>query len=204
MQALILDNDRRRSVAEATGISFARSRALRRLVQRPLRMSELAAKLATDKPYTTLIVDDLVRRGLVERTTDPDDRRCKLVSLTETGRAMALRAQEILAQPRRGSSGSPRRSSKPSPRSWRRPPTAPREPTDHSVSVAGGSVAGALTRSAQPWLTTPDRTSPGRSGPRRGGAGQSGLLVPVPRVPEGLRRDRRGRRGRRLRGAEGR
>jgi DNA-binding MarR family transcriptional regulator len=102
MQALILDNDRRRSVAEATGISFARSRALRRLVQRPLRMSELAAKLATDKPYTTLIVDDLVRRGLVERTTDPDDRRCKLVSLTETGRAMALRAQEILAQPPEG------------------------------------------------------------------------------------------------------
>jgi DNA-binding MarR family transcriptional regulator len=91
--------DRRGEVAEALGMSFSRSKALRRLVDGPLRMSDLTSGLATDKPYTTLIVDDLERRGLVQRSIHPDDRRCKVVTITEAGREAAERAEAILARP---------------------------------------------------------------------------------------------------------
>jgi DNA-binding MarR family transcriptional regulator len=100
MRHLVLEQeDRRAEVAEALGMSFVRSKALRRLVAGPLRMSELTALLVTDKPYTTLIVDDLERRGLVARSVHPDDRRCKIVTITEAGLAAAARAEAILARP---------------------------------------------------------------------------------------------------------
>ncbi|MFE9428574.1 MarR family winged helix-turn-helix transcriptional regulator [Kitasatospora sp. NPDC006697] len=100
MRHLVLDSDdRRRRVVEVTGLSFARARALRRLARQPMRMSTLAAELFTDKPYATVIVDELERRGLVVRTTAPDDRRVKVVSLTDEGRELAARAEEVLGRP---------------------------------------------------------------------------------------------------------
>ncbi|QMU73499.1 MarR family transcriptional regulator [Streptacidiphilus sp. P02-A3a] len=100
MRRLVLEQeDRRSEVSEALGMSFSRSRALRRLAAGPKRMSELTATLSTDKPYTTLIVDDLERRGLVRRSVDPDDRRCKIVTLTEAGADAAARAAAILGRP---------------------------------------------------------------------------------------------------------
>ena len=100
LRHLVLDQDARRAeVADAVGMSFIRSKALGRLVAGPLMMSELTAKLATDKPYTTLIVDDLERRGLVLRSVHPDDRRCKIVTITDAGREVAARAEAILARP---------------------------------------------------------------------------------------------------------
>jgi DNA-binding MarR family transcriptional regulator len=100
MAHLVLESDdRRREVVDATGLSFVRTKALRRLAKRPMRMSELAAELVVDKPYTTVIVDDLERRGLVVRATAPDDRRAKVVALTEQGRETARLADEILARP---------------------------------------------------------------------------------------------------------
>ncbi|WP_052433261.1 MarR family transcriptional regulator [Streptacidiphilus carbonis] len=103
MRYLVLDqDDRRAAVVEALGMSFSRTKALRRLTAGPLRMSELAQKLLTDKPYATLIVDDLERRGLVLRTVHPDDRRCKVVTVTEAGRLAAELAESILARPPRG------------------------------------------------------------------------------------------------------
>ncbi|MBC3843267.1 MarR family transcriptional regulator [Streptacidiphilus sp. 4-A2] len=100
MRRLVLEQeDRRGEVAEALGMSFSRSRALRRLAAGPQRMTDLSVLLATDKPYTTVIVDDLERRGLVERSIDPDDRRRKIVTLTEPGRAAARLAEAILARP---------------------------------------------------------------------------------------------------------
>ena len=100
MRNLVLESDDRRvEVTEALGMSFGRTKALRRLAAGPLRMSELAARLLTDKPYTTLIVDDLERRGLVERRVHPDDRRCKIVTITAAGQAAAARAEAILTRP---------------------------------------------------------------------------------------------------------
>lgn len=103
MRHLVLESDdRRTAVTEALGMSFIRTKALRRLAAGPLRMSELTQKLLTDKPYTTLIVDDLERRGLVLRTVHPEDRRCKVVTLTEAGRQTAALAESILARPPAG------------------------------------------------------------------------------------------------------
>ncbi|MFC1410288.1 MarR family winged helix-turn-helix transcriptional regulator [Streptacidiphilus sp. N1-12] len=100
MRHLVLESDDRRGeVAEALGMSFGRSKALRALAAGPMRMSELTAKLTTDKPYTTLIVDDLERRGLVVRSVHPEDRRSKIVTVTAAGTAAAAVAEEILARP---------------------------------------------------------------------------------------------------------
>jgi DNA-binding MarR family transcriptional regulator len=99
MQDLVLDNARRREVAEALGISFARARAVRRIARRPMSMGELATALAVDPPNATVIVDELQDLGLVKRRAHPDDRRAKLVEATPKGRELARRADEILATP---------------------------------------------------------------------------------------------------------
>ncbi|MFJ6770648.1 MarR family winged helix-turn-helix transcriptional regulator [Kitasatospora sp. NPDC091257] len=100
MYALVLErHDRRRTVAEALGMSFSRVRALRRLAAGPITLRELAERLTADPPYTSVIVDDLARRGLAERITNPADRRSKLVHLTEEGEAKAALATGILATP---------------------------------------------------------------------------------------------------------
>jgi DNA-binding MarR family transcriptional regulator len=92
-------NDRRKEVCEALDMSFVRVKALRRIAVEPLTMRELASRLQTDAPYTTLVVDDLEKRGLVLREPHPADRRAKLVTATDAGRAAAGRAEEILAEP---------------------------------------------------------------------------------------------------------
>ncbi|MDX6716525.1 MAG: hypothetical protein QOH30_3083 [Baekduia sp.] len=99
MSDLVLEHDRKAAVSEALGLSFARVRALRRLVEEPLTLRALAERLSADPPYVTLIVDDLEERGLVQRTPHPDDRRAKLVQLTKAGRAAAARADAILDEP---------------------------------------------------------------------------------------------------------
>lgn len=103
MRYLVLDQgDRRREVAETLGMSFVRVKALRRLALGPMRMTELAAAMGTDKPYATLVVDDLEARGLAARTVDPSDRRAKIVAVTEAGRRAAATADAILANPAPG------------------------------------------------------------------------------------------------------
>ncbi|MFI7697284.1 MarR family winged helix-turn-helix transcriptional regulator [Nonomuraea sp. NPDC049655] len=102
MYDLVLrQEDRRKEVAETLGMSFFRVKALRRLLAGPMSMRELTAELSTDKPYTTLMVDDLERRGHVTRSVSPDDRRSKIVTLTPAGTAAAEEAERILARPPR-------------------------------------------------------------------------------------------------------
>jgi DNA-binding MarR family transcriptional regulator len=100
MRTLVLDRyDRRKKVCDALGMSFIRAKALRRIAGGPLTMRELAAGLGTDPPYTTVVVDDLERRGLVVRAVRPGDRRSKLVSITASGQEQARLAGQILAAP---------------------------------------------------------------------------------------------------------
>jgi DNA-binding MarR family transcriptional regulator len=100
MRALVLDrHDRRKEVGAALGMSFFRAKALRRLARGQLTMRELTAELATDPPYTTLVVNGLEARGLVRRAVHPADRRVKVVSLTPEGRRMSERADAILNEP---------------------------------------------------------------------------------------------------------
>ncbi len=99
MSDLVLDNQRRREVAEALGMSFGRSRALRRLARRPMSMRELADALGIDPPNATVVVDDLEAQGLVRRRAHPTDRSAKVVEATSKGKELARRADEIIATP---------------------------------------------------------------------------------------------------------
>jgi DNA-binding MarR family transcriptional regulator len=96
MSDLVLDNQRRRQVSEAVGLSFARTRAVRRVADKPMSMGDLAAALGIDRPNATVLVDDLEAQGLVRRWPHPTDRRTKLVEATRRGKSLARRANEIL------------------------------------------------------------------------------------------------------------
>lgn len=97
MRALVLDHyDRRKKVCDALSMSFIRAKALRLIAGGPMTMRELAAALGTDPPYTTVVVDDLERRGLVTRTVRAGDRRSKIVSITPSGTGQARVAERIL------------------------------------------------------------------------------------------------------------
>jgi DNA-binding MarR family transcriptional regulator len=99
MGDLVLDHGRRREVVDATGLSFGKTRALRRIARRPMSLKELAAALGVDPPNATVVVDDLESLGLVVRGPHPTDRRIKLVELTADGRALAAKADLILSTP---------------------------------------------------------------------------------------------------------
>lgn len=102
MRALVTDRyDRRKKVCDALGMSFIRAKALRRIAGGPMTMRELAAALGTDPPYTTVVVDDLERRGLVTRTIRAGDRRSKIVAITPAGDEQANLAERILGDPPR-------------------------------------------------------------------------------------------------------
>jgi DNA-binding MarR family transcriptional regulator len=99
MSDLVLDNERRRAVADAVGVSFGRARTVRRLARKPMSMRELADALGIDPPNATVVVSDLEALGLVRRRPHPTDGRAKVVEATRKGKAMARRAEEILATP---------------------------------------------------------------------------------------------------------
>jgi DNA-binding MarR family transcriptional regulator len=99
MSDLVLDNERRREVADALGVSFGRTRAIRRLARQLMSMGELAGTLGIDPPNATVVVADLESLGLVRRRAHPTDGRAKVVEATRKGKAMARRADAILATP---------------------------------------------------------------------------------------------------------
>jgi DNA-binding MarR family transcriptional regulator len=99
MSDLVLDNQRRREVADALGISFGRSRAVRRLARRSMSMREFADAMGIDPPNATAVVDDLESLGLVRRTPHPTDRRAKILEATRKGKDLARRADAILGTP---------------------------------------------------------------------------------------------------------
>lgn len=99
MTDVVLDNTRRREVSDALGMSFGRARAIRRLARRPMSMRELADAMDIDPPNATVLVSDLEEQGLVRRKPHPTDGRAKVVEATRKGKALARRADAILATP---------------------------------------------------------------------------------------------------------
>ncbi|OIV37655.1 hypothetical protein BIV57_09805 [Mangrovactinospora gilvigrisea] len=100
LRELVLGQDMRRAVADALGLSFNRAKALTYIdADGPMPLRALAARMFIDAPYATVIVDDLVKRGLAERTANPADRRSKLVHATAEGRRIAARAMHIQDTP---------------------------------------------------------------------------------------------------------
>lgn len=59
-----------------------------RLLPAPVRQTDLARTMMVEAQSLVRLLDSLERRGLIERAVDPDDRRSKLISLTEAGSAM--------------------------------------------------------------------------------------------------------------------
>ena len=90
MASLVIDNrdSWKRAVVERTGLPFSRIRILSRLARRPMSVKQIAQAATIDAPAATVAVNDLESRGLVIRETDPTNRRCKMVSLTDAGRDM--------------------------------------------------------------------------------------------------------------------
>ena len=98
MRDLVHDYERQREVVEALGMSVAKVKALRRISTSPMTCKQLAARMLTDAPRASVLIDELVQRGLAVRTVDPDDRRVRIVQLTEFGAAEAARATKILTR----------------------------------------------------------------------------------------------------------
>ena len=57
----------------------------------PLTHGEIGRKLLKSSGNVTVVIDNLCRRGLVERQRDPSDRRVSRVALTDAGRSLLQR-----------------------------------------------------------------------------------------------------------------
>lgn len=64
-----------------------------------MSMREMGERLSCDASFMTGIVDRLEDDGLIERRSDPDDRRVTLIALTGEGAAMRDEALEALHEP---------------------------------------------------------------------------------------------------------
>jgi DNA-binding MarR family transcriptional regulator len=62
-------------------------------------MGDMARGIGVDPSYITALVDDLDQRGLARREPAPDDRRVKIIVLTEAGRALAAQIDAVVSVP---------------------------------------------------------------------------------------------------------
>ncbi|MEW1957772.1 MarR family transcriptional regulator [Kineococcus sp. NPDC059986] len=60
----------------------------------PLRVSALAERLGTDPSTTSRQTGELVRRELLRKLPDPDDRRASLLDVTETGHQVVAQMKQ--------------------------------------------------------------------------------------------------------------
>lgn len=81
-------------------VSVSQCYALQALVERGgMTLNDLAAHLYLDKSTASRVVDALERKGYVERSPHPDDRRALVLAATEAGRELHRRIQrDLLAE----------------------------------------------------------------------------------------------------------
>ncbi len=60
-----------------------------------VRQKELATALSIEGPSLVRLLDNLERRGLIERREDESDRRARGIHLTRPGRELAVRAAKV-------------------------------------------------------------------------------------------------------------
>jgi DNA-binding MarR family transcriptional regulator len=87
-----------RELAAAQGLSFNQFEVLAWLARagrRGLRMSDLASRVVLSPSGVTRAVDQLERRGLVERCVFEGDKRGSLATLTAGGRALLRKAANV-------------------------------------------------------------------------------------------------------------
>lgn len=89
----------RERVGQVIGTGRGKIRVLMQLEKQPLSLGDIAEALQVDRPYATVLVNQLEEIGLVARTPDPGDRRRKVVALTAAGRQAMREASEVLTTP---------------------------------------------------------------------------------------------------------
>jgi DNA-binding MarR family transcriptional regulator len=99
LHEFVAGQDRRRALRAALNLGPGKVEVLIKLLDGPMTLREIAAAADIDPPAATVGVDQLERKGLVHRTSHPDDLRRKLVHLTDAGRDAAQRGQAVLAEP---------------------------------------------------------------------------------------------------------
>lgn len=73
-------------ILDRHGVTMWAYIVLTKLRRHPVRtQAALAAAIGADKTRMIPVLDDLQRRGLIEREPDPSDRRVRLLGLTEQG-----------------------------------------------------------------------------------------------------------------------
>lgn len=89
----------RERVGQVVGTGRGKVRVLMQLEKESLGLGDIATALQVDRPYATVLVNQLEEIGLVERTPDPGDRRRKVVALTTAGRRAMREARDVLTTP---------------------------------------------------------------------------------------------------------
>ena len=78
------------------GLSLRGYVVLLAALEQPLPQQALAGATGLDKTTMVVTVDELTAAGLVERRPDPADRRVRLVTVTDAGRATLHRARSVV------------------------------------------------------------------------------------------------------------
>lgn len=80
-------------------LGLIQTRAIRILLQHePMSMQELAAKVRISKQQLTPIMKKLMERGLVERASDPKDRRVVRIRMSQEGTRFAEEMRARIVQ----------------------------------------------------------------------------------------------------------
>src|SRR6185436_2896985 len=75
-------------------LSVAQAAALHLAYEKELSVGQLGESLGLTMPSTSRMVDDLVKRGWLEREEHPDDRRVRVLRVSKAGAAFVERASE--------------------------------------------------------------------------------------------------------------
>lgn len=86
-----------RPVLEAHGLSMWGYSVLLALDETPMRtQAALAEAIGADKTRIIPVLDELQDQGYIERRPDPDDRRVRLLEITDAGRAVKDKTQSAI------------------------------------------------------------------------------------------------------------
>jgi DNA-binding MarR family transcriptional regulator len=69
-------------------LTLPQAQLLRVLRRGPMQTGQLATEMRISAPAITQLTDRLIRKGLIERSTTADDRRCVIVALSDEGRLL--------------------------------------------------------------------------------------------------------------------
>jgi DNA-binding MarR family transcriptional regulator len=94
MQRRFNDEVDRQLHEELESVTIHQLSVLQQLEDDALPMRELARSLGVSESSATASVDRLVRAGLVERSSDPGDRRVVLVQLSSEGQKVVARVKK--------------------------------------------------------------------------------------------------------------